>query len=179
MGLPSMGGGRPPLPNQGAPAPRGPGGPPMAGGAPGGPAGGTPRGDIRQELMQLQQSLPPEFQSMLDPQNPITALQYQRLRDLSDEEGQALLMLFGNAPNEALHAAQKVWPELMLLLDIFDDGEVNDSVGDGGMGAEPGGPPMGGPPVAGRPPSPAPGPADMDDDDEDAPPRGRLSSIMG
>ncbi len=173
MGLPSMGG----RPMGGAPGPQG---------AP--PEGGQPGGDIRADLAQLQASIPPEFQSMLDPNNPITALTFKRLRDaISPEEGQALLNMFGNADALAIAGAKKVWPEIMILLDIFDDGEVNNSVGEGGVGmGEPmgfdggaGGPPAGGPPRPGAP-RPLDGADEPLEDEEDAPPqRSRLSSVMG
>ncbi len=166
MGLPSMGGGMSPRPNGGAPAPQG--APPMA--SAGGP-GPAPSGDIREELMQLHAGLPPEMKGLMDPRNPLTVLMFKRLRDgISEEEGQALLMLFGNADALALSAAKKVWPEIMLLLDLFDDGEANDSIGDGAAAA--------------GPPGPSSAMSGMDSEDEDegySPPggRSRLSTIMG
>lgn len=163
MGFPNAGGARPPM----APGPAAPGPGPAGGDFRGQPGGSV--GDIKSELAALHASLPPEFKSMLNPNDPLTALQYKRLKDLSDEEGEALLMLFGNADPMAIAAAKKVWPEIVLLLDLFDDGEANGSIGDGaGMDAAPGAP-MG-----------APMGMDEDyEDEEDAAPRSRLSGIMG
>lgn len=170
MGLPSMGGGRAPQPNMGAPAPQampqGSGAPQMGGG-----------GDIRADLQALHAKLPPEFKNRLNPADPLTVLMYKRLRDsINEEEGQALLMLFGNADAMALAAAKKVWPEIMLLLDLFDDGEINDSVGNEGGGAAPG------PSMASAPAAPRPaGEMEEDDEEEGGPPmaRSRMSSVMG
>lgn len=167
MNRPPMGGGSPP-PDMGGAAPA----PGMGGGAP---------MDFAGSLRELQQSLPPEMQGKLDPANPITQLTFKRLRDgISEEEGQALLNLFGNAEPLALQAAKKVWPEIMVLLDIFDDGELNDSVGAAGApGAGAGAMPPGLPRPGG---GEAPGYEDDDDDDDDdddygPAPGSRLSQI--
>lgn len=148
--------------------------PPMNQPQPGGMGGGAPQPgggmDFAASLQELFDGLPPEAQAKLDPRNPITQLLFKRLRDgISEEEGQALLMLFGNADAMALSAMKKFLPEIIVLLDIFDDGEVNDSVGtmDAGSGGfeGPGAPP--------RNSAPRPGPAaaqpgyERDDDEDD------------
>ncbi len=168
MGMDNMGGGRPPMP------PSGPAGAPPAMGGPGG-AGAMP------DLQALWESLPPEYQSKLDPKNPITALHFNRLRNLRDEEGEALLMFMSKATAPEIAAFKKAFPELDLLLDIFDDGEINNSVG--GDGAESDGMDDGGLPPgrgAGMPVRPPPGNGSPyeEEDEEDLRPGARLNSIM-
>lgn len=165
--------------------------PPMNQLQPGGMGGGAPAGggmDFAASLQELQQSLPPEQQAKLDPRNAITQLLFKRLRDgISEEEGQALLMLFGNADAMALSAMKKFLPEIIVLLDIFDDGELNDSVGtmDAGSG-DMGAPAPGGPGPVPRSTAPRPGPAaqqpgyeqdDDEDDDAGAGAMARLSQV--
>lgn len=172
MGMPPMN--RPPMGGDMGAAP-----------APGGQGSGM---DFAGSLQQLQQELPPEMQSKLDPNNPITQLLFKRLRDgISEEEGQALLQMFSNADRVALSGWKKVLPEIVILLDIFDDGELNDSVGtmDAGSG-DMGAPAPGGPGPVPRSTAPRPGPAaqqpgyeqdDDEDDDAGAGAMARLSQV--
>lgn len=168
MGMPPMN--RPPMGGDMGAAP-----------APGGQGGGM---DFVGSLQQLQQELPPEMQSKLDPNNPITQLLFKRLRDgISEEEGQALLQMFASADRLALSGWKKVLPEIVILLDIFDDGELNDSVGEVDAGDGMGGPPAPGGSSAprGRPETaqaaPRPAYETDDDDDEDEGYGGSLSRL--
>ena len=111
MGMPPMGS-RPPMPPQGGPAP-----------APGGP------GAARPDIMELWMALPPEQQMLLAPEDPITAVLFEQLRDLTDEEGMALLEWLSTGTPVQLRALAKGLPQLALLVDMFDDGEINGSTG--------------------------------------------------
>lgn len=174
MGMPPMN--RPPM-GGGAPSPS------FGGGAPSPDMGGGGAGlDFASSLRELQQSLPPEVQSRLDPSNPITQLLFKRLKDgISDQEGQELLMLIGNASPAQRAAFGKFLPEIIILMDIFDDGEINDSVGMGEGGGPGGAPPAGAAPARPETSRPAPSP-DYEEDDEDDEPYGggalsRLSQV--
>jgi hypothetical protein len=152
MGMPAMN--RPPMDDMGG------------GGAP------DPVAEFRGSLEQLWASLPPEAQAKLNPKNPITQLLFKRLRDgLAEEEGMALLDLFSMADRTQIAALRKVFPEIIILLDIFDDGIVNDSVGmlDGSGSPEPqtGGGAPGAPPPAARPAPPRGGPPPGYEEEED------------
>lgn len=140
------------------------GAPPMGAGMP--PAGGPPKQPGGMPgLQELWESLPPEFQSKLDPNDPISQLHFERLRQLPEGQLDALAGALRSAGPAVLSAFKTAFPEIELLFDLLDDGEINNSVGGGAPSA-------GGPPMAGMN-------DDYEDEEEDEPrPGGRMAAIM-